>query len=196
MVLAGGGVVALTYALDAGALTPRIVAAIEAATGRAATLGHVSIGLGLTPRVTIEDATLANIPGGSRPEMARIRHIEAHLALLPLLGGDIAFSRIAVEGADILLETAADGTPNWVSSPTPRDAAPRRCARAGRGARRRAPAPAYRDRRGEPDGQPRHAARPAPRHRRDRSRAAAGPRQRQRRRPSRPGSASMAPPSR
>lgn len=122
--LAGGGVVALAYALDAGALTPRIVAAIEAATGRAATLGRVSIGLGLTPRVTIADATLANIPGGARPDMARIRHIEASLAVLPLLRGDIAFRSIAVSGADILLEQRPDGTPNWVFRPAARDAAP------------------------------------------------------------------------
>lgn len=123
LLLAGGGVVALAYALDAGALTPRIVAAIEAATGRAATLGRVSIGLGLTPRVTIADATLANLPGGARPEMARIRRIDASLALLPLLRGDIAFRAIAIEGADILLEQRPDGTPNWAFQPAPRDAA-------------------------------------------------------------------------
>lgn len=124
VVLAAGGIAALTYALDTGALTPRILAAIEAATGRAATLGHVSIGLGLTPRVTVENATLANLPGGTRPEMARIRHMEANLALWPLLSGDIAFTRIAVEGADILLEQRPDGTPNWDFHPAPRGAAP------------------------------------------------------------------------
>lgn len=124
VLLLGGGIVALAYALDAGALTPRITAAIEAATGRAATLGHVSIGLGLTPRVTIADATIANLPGGSRPDMARIRRMEASLALLPLLRGDIAFRTIAIDGADILLEQRADGTPNWVFQPAPRDAAP------------------------------------------------------------------------
>lgn len=124
VVLGAGGIVALTYALDAGALTPRIVAAIEAATGRAATLGHVSIGLGLTPRVTVENATLANLPGGTRPDMARIRHMEANLALWPLLSGDIAFKRIAVEGADILLERSPDGTPNWDFQPAARGPAP------------------------------------------------------------------------
>ncbi|MEO3473132.1 AsmA family protein [Roseomonas sp. CAU 1739] len=124
LLLAIGGIVAATYALDAGALTPRLVAAIEAATGRAATLGRVSVGLGLTPRVTIEDATLANIPGGTRPDMARIRHASANIALLPLLRGDIAFRSIAIDGADILLERAPDGTPNWVLQPPPREPAP------------------------------------------------------------------------
>ena len=124
VLVAAGGIVAATYALDAGALTPRILAAIESATGRTATLGRVSVGLGLTPRVTIEDATLANIPGGSRPDMARIRRASANIALLPLLRGDIAFRSIAVDGADILLEQGPDGTPNWVFHPSAREAAP------------------------------------------------------------------------
>ncbi|MBP0462622.1 AsmA family protein [Roseomonas sp. PWR1] len=114
LLLAGGGIVALTVALDAGALTPRLVAAIEGATGRAATLGGVSLRPGLTPRVSAADVTLANIEGGSRPEMARIRRLEASIALLPLLRGEVTFDRIAIEGAEILLERAADGTPNWV----------------------------------------------------------------------------------
>lgn len=114
LLLAAGGIVALTVALDAGALTPRLVAAIEGATGRAATLGAVSLRPGLTPRVSAADVTLANIEGGSRPEMARIRRLEASLALLPLLRGEVEFGRIAIEGADILLERNAAGTPNWV----------------------------------------------------------------------------------
>ncbi|WP_198378952.1 AsmA family protein, partial [Neoroseomonas rubea] len=112
--LAGGGIVALTVALDAGALTPRLVAAIEGATGRAATLGAVSLRPGLVPRVSAADVTLANIEGGSRPEMARIRRLEASIALLPLLRGEIEFGGITIEGADILLERTAQGTPNWV----------------------------------------------------------------------------------
>jgi AsmA protein len=122
--LAGGGVVALVAAVDAGSLTPRIVAAIEAATGRAVTLGAVSLRPGLVPRMTAQDATLANLPGGSRPEMARIRRLEVQVALLPLLRGAVDIRAIAIDGADILLETTPDG-PNWVLRPAPRpDAAP------------------------------------------------------------------------
>ncbi len=121
LLLAVGGIVALTVALDAGALTPRLLAAIEGATGRAATLGAVSLRPGLTPRISAADVTLANIEGGSRPEMARIRQLEASIALLPLLRGEVEFGRIAIDGADILLERNAAGTPNWVLS---RPAAP------------------------------------------------------------------------
>lgn len=117
--LLAGAVAALTLALDAGVLTPRLVAAIEGATGRAASLGAVSLRPGLTPRLAVEGASLANLPGGSRPEMARIRRMEARLALLPLLRGEVAFRRIAIEGAEILLERTAGGAPNWVFAPAP-----------------------------------------------------------------------------
>ena len=123
VVLAGSGLVALTYALDAGALTPRLLAAIEAATGRQAALGSVSLQLGLTPKLAVEGASLANLPGGSRPAMAQIRRMEASIALLPLLRGDIAFRSIAIDGADILLERLPNGTPNWLLRPAPREAA-------------------------------------------------------------------------
>ena len=117
-------VAGLTIALDAGALTPRLLATIEAATGRSASLGAVSLRPGLTPRLVAEDATLANLPGGSRPEMARIRRLEAKLALLPLLRGEVAFGSIVIDGADILLERLPDGTPNWVLRAPAQDPAP------------------------------------------------------------------------
>lgn len=121
--LFGGAVVALIVALDAGTLTPRLLAAIEGATGRAATLGAVSLRPGLTPQLVVEGATLANLPGGARPDMARIRRIEASLALLPLLRGKVAFRSMEIDGADILLERLADGTANWDLRPPARDAA-------------------------------------------------------------------------
>jgi AsmA protein len=124
VLLAGGGVYALVAAVDGGTLTPRILAAIEGATGRAATLGAVSLRPGLVPRIAAEGATLANLPGGSQPEMARIRRLEVRLALLPLLRGDVDIRAITIDGADILLERTADGAPNWVFRAAPRPEAP------------------------------------------------------------------------
>ena len=124
LLLAGGGLYALVAAIDGGTLTPRITAAIEGATGRAATLGAVSLRPGLVPRIAVDGATLANLPGGSRPEMARIRRLDVRVALLPLLRGAVDIRSIAIEGADILLERTADGAPNWVFRAPPRPEAP------------------------------------------------------------------------
>ena len=87
--LAGAGVFLATF--DPAAQKPRIEAAVEAATGRTLTLaGPIGIKLALVPTVTLEDVALANMPGGSRPEMARIRRVEVELALLPLLSRQVA----------------------------------------------------------------------------------------------------------
>ncbi|WP_230169348.1 AsmA family protein, partial [Roseomonas sp. CECT 9278] len=124
VLLAGGGVYALVAAIGSGSLTPRIAAAIEGATGRMATLGAVSLRPGLVPAVTVDGATLANLPGGSRPEMATIRRLDVQVALLPLLRGAVDIRAIAIEGADILLERTADGAPNWVFRAAPRPDGP------------------------------------------------------------------------
>jgi AsmA protein len=122
--LAGGAVAALVAAVDSGALTPRIDAAIEAATGRAARLGAVFLRPGLVPRIVVEGASLTNLAGGTQPEMATIRRIEARVAPLPLLRGEVRIRALAVEGADLVLERLADGTPNWVLRAPPREGAP------------------------------------------------------------------------
>src|SRR4051812_13530303 len=69
----------LAYAsFDPEALKPRITAAVEARTGRQLVLaGPVGLKLSLFPTVTLENVALANMPGGSRPEMARVRRVEA-----------------------------------------------------------------------------------------------------------------------
>ncbi len=134
--LGAGGVVALVAAVDAGSLTPRIVAAIEGATGRSVTLGAIALRPGLVPRVTAQDATLGNLPGGTRAEMARIRRLEVQVALLPLLRGAVDIRGITVEGADILLETTPEG-PNWVFRPVPRPDAPATATAPGAPAARR-----------------------------------------------------------
>ena len=114
--LAGAAVFLATF--DPASQKPRIEAAVQAATGRALTLaGPIGLKLALVPTVTLEDVTLANAPGGSRPEMARIRRVEVELALLPLLSRQVEVKRLVLQAPDILLETDAEGRPNWAFTP-------------------------------------------------------------------------------
>jgi AsmA protein len=103
---------------DPESLKPRVAAAVEARTGRKLTLaGPVGLKLSLFPTVTLEDVSLANMPGGSRPEMARVRRAEARFALLPLLSRRLELRRLVLVAPDILLETDAEGRPNWALAP-------------------------------------------------------------------------------
>ncbi|MBV1799345.1 AsmA family protein [Siccirubricoccus sp. G192] len=112
---------AVLYAsFDPEAQKPRIAAAVEQATGRRLTLaGPVGLKLSLVPTVTLQDVALANMPGGSRPEMATARRVEVQMALLPLLSRRVEVRRLVLVAPDILLETDAEGRPNWAFTPAP-----------------------------------------------------------------------------
>ncbi|MBL6456531.1 AsmA family protein [Belnapia sp. T6] len=129
VLLPAAGLAWLLLAFDPDSLKPRIQTAVEAATGRALTLGGpIGVKPALVPTLTLSDVALANAPGGSRPQMATIRRVEVELALLPLLSRRVEVRRLALQAPDILLETDAEGRPNWAfappGSPAPAPAAP------------------------------------------------------------------------
>jgi AsmA protein len=99
--------------LDAESLRPRLVAAVERATGRDFTVGGMRLAWSLVPTVELRDVALANAEGGSRPQMLTARRVQVQAALLPLLSREIRISRIELEDADLLLEVDAQGRGNW-----------------------------------------------------------------------------------
>ena len=109
----GATIVILTF--DTEALKPRITAAVEAATGRRLTLGGaISFTASIVPTIAIDDVALANSAGGSAPEMLTARRVELRLALLPLLSRAIDIRSLTIVEPRLLLETDAEGRPNWV----------------------------------------------------------------------------------
>jgi uncharacterized protein involved in outer membrane biogenesis len=114
VVIAGTATVALQVALSRGALSGQVDAALERAIGRAVGQGGFSIRFGLRPRIAMADATIANIPGGSVPDFARIGRLEVTLALVPLLAGRVEIDTLLLADAEIVLERNAAGQPNWV----------------------------------------------------------------------------------
>ena len=126
------GLLAVPWALETGALTDRLGAALERATGRAVSLGPISVQPSLRPTFTIAGATIANPPNLSHPglahpdfaspDFASIGRVEITLGLLALLAGRVEIDTVAITGADILLERDAEGRPNWVFAPPEREA--------------------------------------------------------------------------
>ncbi|MBR0655718.1 AsmA family protein [Plastoroseomonas arctica] len=121
----------LVLTLDTEALKPRITAAVESATGRRLTLsGPISFTTSIVPTIAIDDIALANAPGGSAPEMLTARRIELRLALLPLLSREIDIRSLTLVEPHLLLETDAEGRPNWLFAanrppgPPPADSVP------------------------------------------------------------------------
>lgn len=100
--------------VDADAWRPQIIAAVRRTTGRELRLAHLRLVPALTPTLSITDVSLANLPGGSQPEMLRVPHVQVVLSLLPLLAGRVEIARLELERPEILLERDSHGAPNWL----------------------------------------------------------------------------------
>ena len=124
LVVIAGVVVALSF--DPDSLKPRVEAAVKQATGRELTLaGRIRLGLSLRPTLTVSGVSLANPLGFSRPAMATLERLDVKLALIPLLSRRIEIDQLVLVKPDIMLETNAQGRPNWQFTPQSSPNAPR-----------------------------------------------------------------------
>jgi AsmA protein len=111
--IVGLGIFIATF--NANGWKPRIQDAVMRATGRALSLnGPISLKWSLVPTIEAQDVALANIDGGSRPQMWTAQSIEAEVALLPLLSDRIEIPSLTLIKPDVLIETTQDGRGNWV----------------------------------------------------------------------------------
>ena len=111
--LLGIGVLAASF--DPDSQRGRLIQAVQRATGRQLTLaGPLRIHWGLNPALEADDVSLANAPGGSRPQMVVAARVDARLRLLGLLSGQAEIASVTLVRPDILLETDASGRGNWL----------------------------------------------------------------------------------
>ncbi|WP_137126450.1 AsmA family protein [Roseomonas sp. HF4] len=110
IVLLGGGAVLTLPQVELG---PFAAARASAALGREVTIGSLRVRPGFPTRVALRDARVANIEGGSHPVMARLGRLDATIAPLPLLWGNVALAEVAAEGFALLLERAPGRVANW-----------------------------------------------------------------------------------
>ncbi len=117
LVVAGAAAAVAWRSLDPASLKPRVEAAVLRATGRALSLdGPLRLALLPQPGFVAQGVALANLPGGSRPQMVTARSLAARFSLTALLAGRIEVSSLVLDGPDLLLERTAFG-PNWVFTP-------------------------------------------------------------------------------
>jgi len=91
-----------------------ITAAVTDATGRHFAIdGDLTVVPSLTPTVAAEGLRLANASWGSQPQMIEADRVFVSMALLPLFQGEMRVNEIRLVGADVLLETDAEGRGNW-----------------------------------------------------------------------------------
>lgn len=83
-------------------------------TGRTLTIhGKAELDLSWPPRIVLNDVRLKNARWGTRPDMARIKRVEIELNPLKAISGGDSVAQVRLEGADVLVETNAQGVSNW-----------------------------------------------------------------------------------
>lgn len=115
---------ALVLALPGIELAPYAQDWLSGQAGRRVSLASLRVTPGLTTRLELRDARLANIPGGTRAEMLHVPHLRAALALMPLLQGRLELREVEAEGASLLLERDAERRGNWQGARQTRAAGP------------------------------------------------------------------------
>jgi uncharacterized protein involved in outer membrane biogenesis len=119
VVLVLGAAATFVLTFDAADYKQEIAAAFESATGRQVHFGgkiESSI-FTLQPAITLNDASLLNPPGFSRPALASAKRVHLILRLRPLLQRKLAIVRLELEGGDVLFEMNEKGERNWRQKP-------------------------------------------------------------------------------
>lgn len=89
-------------------------AEVKEVTGRDFNIdGNVRFALSLPLTIVLDDLRFANSPWSSQPDMVRVKHFRAQVAILPLLSGDVQVKRAILVEPRIQLEKDVRGQGNW-----------------------------------------------------------------------------------
>ncbi len=95
-------------------------------TGRKLSMdGDVALKFGLPPTLVVNDVAFQNAAWGSQPQMARVKHLEVKVSLLPLLKGDVTINRLILVEPQFMLEVNKSGKSNLDFDVAPKDQAPK-----------------------------------------------------------------------
>lgn len=122
--IAGGLAVLLIAVVVAGAVVissqdfnkykSLITDEVLAATGRNLSIqGNLDLSLSFTPSLVVEGVSFANADWALDPQMLTAKRLEAEVALLPLISGQVQVNRIVVRDLNLILERHKDGRVNW-----------------------------------------------------------------------------------
>jgi uncharacterized protein involved in outer membrane biogenesis len=111
-------VAAAPYVVDADAFKPALVRAVKEATGRELVIeGPLKLSMFPEPRISAREVHFANALGAAGAQMLDARWIGASPSWSALLRGRLEVGRLVLYQPTIILETDADGVPNWQFKP-------------------------------------------------------------------------------
>jgi len=111
-------IVAAPTLLNVEQYKPAMIAAVKEATGRELVIeGPLKLTLFPRPRISARQVRFANALGGRGAQMVDVRWIGVSPSLEALLRGRIEVGRLTLFRPTLILETDAEGRPNWEFSP-------------------------------------------------------------------------------
>ncbi len=109
---------ALPYLVDVESYKPSLIEAVKAATGRELVIdGPMKLSVFPVPRISAQQVHFANAAGATGAQMVDVRWIGASPSWLALLQGKVEVGRVTLYQPTIVLETDANGVPNWQFQP-------------------------------------------------------------------------------
>jgi uncharacterized protein involved in outer membrane biogenesis len=119
------GVAIAVWTVDVNQFVAPIQKKVKEATGRELTIGGgVHLSLGLEPKLVLDDVHFGNAAWSKDKDMATARHVEADVALLPLLRRRFEVVRLNLVDPVIALEIGPGGKANWDFGTGPAAGAP------------------------------------------------------------------------
>jgi uncharacterized protein involved in outer membrane biogenesis len=108
------GVAIAVWTVDVNQFVAPVQAKVKSATGRELTIGGpVKLSLGLEPKIVFDDVRFGNAAWAKDKDFASVKHVEADVALLPLLKRRFEVIRLTLVEPNISLETGPGGKVNW-----------------------------------------------------------------------------------
>src|SRR5918993_277399 len=110
--------VAAPYLVNVEAYKPVLIQAVKEATGRELVIdGPMRLRMFPVPRVSAQRVHFANAPGAAGAQMIDVRWIGASPSWWALLRGNVEIGQLTLSQPTVVLETDADGVPNWQFKP-------------------------------------------------------------------------------
>ena len=99
---------------DFNKFKPLITKAVKEATGRELNIkGDINIDFGIRPTLVVEEVSFQNATWSARPDLGRVKRLEAQMAVWPLISGKFDFAYLVLVEPDIILEFDSAGTSNF-----------------------------------------------------------------------------------
>ncbi|CAI9121226.1 AsmA family protein [Brytella acorum] len=106
------GIAGVTY-LTHGNLGPFVARRASAMLRREVQVAAMHVTPGAWLKIEVENARLANIAGGSEPDMVRVGHLSFEVRAISLLHGPAILRHLALSDVRVLVERTPQKLPNW-----------------------------------------------------------------------------------